>query len=125
MMMITVSSMTISMTMMKRDKASLQIKDPGTTKAKEDPVIAKMMTIGIKGPGMETETRKETGDPAMTYMTETRLRTAPETGGPPQTGGGILTATTLTHPPQGTDTAVRNLQIASTNITRFRISFRS
>ena len=39
----------------------------------------------------------ETGDPAMTSVTEARLRTG--TGGPPQTGGGILTATTLTPAP--------------------------
>ena len=117
MMMITVGSMTISMTMMKRDKASLQIEGPETMKAKEDPTIAITMTIGIKGPGMGTET----GDPAMTSVTETRIRTAPGTGGPLQTGGGILRGTTLT---PGTDTAARNLQIASTNITRFRISSR-
>ena len=163
-MMMTVGSMTTSMTMIKRDRASLQIEDQETTKAKEDLSIAITMTIGTKGPGMgietrietqdpimieggrimETETRietrgqtmtdggqvtmTETGDPAMTSVTETRLRTAPGTGGPPQTGGGILTATTLTPAPlprpSGTDMGVRNLQIVETNITIIRTSSR-
>ena len=69
------------------------------------------MTTGIKGPGMATETRTETrgqimigggrimetetGGQTTTFVTETDLKIIQETGGPPQTGEGTLTATTL------------------------------